>query len=337
MRSSRLTLALNGALPDLPESGDIVVLRPRTPQELAPLPISRLRIVQGFRPDHDTFAAAGYRCFALPEDEADLPAPAVALVCLPRSRHEAHALLHHAARRVVPGGMVLVDGQKTDGIESILKELRKITDTSPPFSKAHGKLFIFRGQKDLLPDTWQAQPRQIAEGFVTYPGVFSADGPDPGSALLAGALPEKLDGEVIDLGAGWGYLSRAALARDGVRRIHLVEAEAAAVKAARENVTDPRAQFHWADAQGFKLPKEADHVICNPPFHNGRDADPNLGLGFLRAAARLLAPNGTLWLVANRHLPYDRALAELFRESEEIGGNTRFRLCRAARPIRPKA
>ena len=39
--------------------------------------------------------------------------------------------------------------------------------------------------------------------------------PDRGSALLAAALPAKLGGKVVDLGAGWGYLSRAG---PGARR-----------------------------------------------------------------------------------------------------------------------
>jgi 16S rRNA (guanine1207-N2)-methyltransferase len=43
---------------------------------------------------------------------------------------------------------------------------------------------------------------------------------------------------------------------------------------------------------------------------------------------------GTLWLVANRHLPYDRMLTGLFRDVEEIGGDVAFRVTRAAVPLR---
>jgi 16S rRNA (guanine1207-N2)-methyltransferase len=35
----------------------------------------------------------------------------------------------------------------------------------------------------------------------------------------------------------------------------------------------------------------------------------------------MLAPDGVLWLVANRHLPYDAALSEAFLEVETIGGD----------------
>jgi 16S rRNA (guanine1207-N2)-methyltransferase len=43
--------------------------------------------------------------------------------------------------------------------------------------------------------------------MVTRPGVFSADGPDPASQALAAHLPEKLPTRMVDLGAGWGWLS----------------------------------------------------------------------------------------------------------------------------------
>jgi 16S rRNA (guanine1207-N2)-methyltransferase len=242
-------------------------------------------------------------------------------------------LVAQAVAAVGPGGLILIDGQKTDGVDSALKDLRARADVTTPVSKSHGKLFSFTAGSDDFAD-WQAGPTETEDGFVTVAGVFSADGPDRGSAMLAAALPEKLPSRMIDLGAGWGYLSRAVLAHPNVKELHLVEAEAAALDCARHNITDPRAVFHWADATTFKLDRGVDAVICNPPFHTTREADPGLGMAFLTAAARLLASHGTLWLVANRHLPYDRTLTALFREVEDIGGDAAFRLIRASRPVR---
>ena len=50
----------------------------------------------------------------------------------------------------------------------------------------------------------------------------------------------------------------------------------------------------------------------------------------------MLVADGSLWLVANRHLPYDRPLAELFRRVEDIGGTAAFRLIRASVPLRAR-
>lgn len=326
MRSIRLSHALYTGAVVLPDTGSILVLRPRAGDDLSVLPRDRLRLVTGFRPDHDWFAAQGLACTRHPEGRH-----AAALVCLPRARDHARALIATAAAHVDPGGPVIIDGQKTDGVDAVQRDLRArgIALTAPE-SKAHGKIFSFAAGPDL--SDWLAAPLRHADGTVTLPGVFSADGPDRGSALLAAALPGRLPPVMADLGAGWGFLSRAVLSRDGVAELHLIEAEADALDCARKNVTDPRARFHWADATRFHPERGFDGIVCNPPFHTAREADPGLGLAFIRAAAGLLTGAGVLWLVANRHLPYDRALADSFREVEDIGGDAAFRLIRAARP-----
>ncbi|MWP36080.1 methyltransferase [Rhodobacter sphaeroides] len=327
MRSARLTLALETGAVVLPDAGSIVVYRPRAAEDLSALPRDRLVLVQGFRPDHDALAAQGYKVGI-----AGGAGHAAAIVCLPRARAEARALLAEAAASVEPGGLIVVDGQKTDGVEPMWRDLSERLAVSATLSKAHGKLFTFAAGPGL--EDWAARPTEIAGGFRTLPGIFSADAPDRGSQLLVEALPTDLSGRVVDLGAGWGYLARAVLERRPVKRIDLVEAEHAALDCARLNVPDERAHFHWADATRFRLSKPADLVVCNPPFHTSREADPAIGMGFLQAAARLLAPTGVLWLVANRHLPYDRGLRALFREVEDIGGDAAFRIVRASRPQR---
>ena len=77
-------------------------------------------------------------------------------------------------------------------------------------------------------------------------------------------------------------------------------------------------------------------VVMNPPFHSGRTANPALGKAFIAAAARMLAPSGQLWMVANRHLPYEATLEDLFGKVEEITGDNRFKILRAERPSRAK-
>lgn len=329
MRSARFELALEVGLLPLPSEGLIAVWRPVMGDDLSALPKDRVVVLTGFRPDHDHFAAQGYAT------EAEGPF-AASVICLPRARDHARAMLSEAEARTLPGGPVMVDGQKTDGIDSMLKELRRLlpqdANLSEVLAKAHGKTAVFPAGKTLV--DWQAKPQEI-DGFTTRPGVFSADGPDTGSQLLAAALPAKLGPKVADLGAGWGYLSRAILAREGVKKLELVEAEATSLDCAKQNIDDPRASFHWADARSFRPATLVQTVVMNPPFHSGRKADPALGIAFIAAARRMLTPDGALYMVANRHLPYDEALAQHFLLVEDIGGTNAFRLIRAAKPRRP--
>lgn len=327
MRSSRLEMALQTGALSLPSVGVIAVYGPDAGDDLSALPLDRVEVITGFRPDHDAFKAQG---FAVRHTAGG--AYGAAVVCLPRAKAEARALVAQACAEVTSHGIIAIDGQKTDGVDSMLRDLRARAAVSDPLSKAHGKLFTLAASPAFA--DWAATPTHF-DGFQTLPGVFSADGPDRGSALLAAALP-ALKGKVIDLGAGWGFLARQILTNAAVKSLDLVEADFSALTCAEANVRDARARFHWADARSFKPAALADHVVMNPPFHTGRNADPALGLAFLQAARRMLAPSGTLWLVANRTLPYDAPLRTLFREVEDLGSTAAYRITRASFPARPQ-
>jgi len=300
-RALRLDLVFEAGL-SLPDVGTIAVLHPRAGEDLSPLPQDRVQVITPHAPDHSAFFARRYACATAPEGRY-----AAAVVCLPRARSEARDLIARAA--ALTDGPVIVDGQKTDGVEAMLRELRGRVDLSEALSKGHGKIAWFPAAGADLSD-WLAEAATVtdAEGrpFRTLPGLFSADGIDPASALLAQMIPAGLKGVVADLGAGWGYLSAQILTRaPGLAELHLVEADARALDCARQNVTDPRARFHWADATQPLPGLALDAVIMNPPFHTGREARPQLGAAFIRAAAAMLKPSGQLLLVANRHLPYE--------------------------------
>lgn len=325
--SVRLSLAAQSGGFAVPAEGRIAVFHPRVEHDLSALPKDQVLVIQPFRPDHDHFQGQGYECAPSLEVGADY---AAAVVFLPRAKALARMLVAQAA--AATHGQVLIDGAKTEGIDSLLKDLRKRCTPSAPVSKAHGKVFWVDGGTDL--SVWLPEGPQQVEGFITAPGVFSSDGIDPASRMLAAALPQKLGRCVADLGAGWGYLSAQVLKHEGVEELHLAEADHAALACARLNAADPRSHFHWADARSWKAPGPVNTVVMNPPFHTGRAAEPSLGQAFIGAAAAMLAANGSLWMVANRHLPYETALAERFAQVREEGGDNRFKILHAAKPKR---
>jgi 16S rRNA (guanine1207-N2)-methyltransferase len=281
------------------------------------------RAEQGFYPDHLALAKAGYAV-----------APRISgpfrftVVCLPRFKAAAQDMIDRASA-ATEGGLVFVDGQKTEGIESLFKATKRETDVLGSVTKAHGRCFWFPGGARF--EDWTAQPLHPADGFETRVGVFSADKVDAGSKLLVQHLPPKLPARVADFGAGWGYLAKAILQQPSVQELDLIEADHAALDCARLNVQDARAVFQWADIRTFTAPKY-DAVLSNPPFHTGRAGDPSLGQAFIERAARLLKSHGTLWMVANRHLPYEDALQTHFQNVTEIGGDGRFKVIEASRP-----
>lgn len=319
MSVARLSLFLDDHPGVLPDIGEIVVTGAVSGLDLTGLPGDRLRVVARMKQDFESFEAAGVHVALDPPEKAGL-----AIVIVPRAKAEARALVAAAMARA---DAVIVDGQKTDGIDSLFREMRQRCQCGAAFSKAHGKTFLARRGADDFADWAEAgEPRAIEGGFTTRAGVFSADGIDPASRMLAAALSEKPGAHVVDLGGGWGYLTAAILDRAGVKQVDLVEADRVALDCARENLPDARVRFHWADATRWMPETPADAVVMNPPFHEGRKGEPELGARFIGQAARMLAPGGRLWMVANRHLPYEKVLRTHFREVAEIGGDTRFKI-----------
>ncbi len=77
-----------------------------------------------------------------------------------------------------------------------------------------------------------------------------------------------------------------------------------------------------------------DAIFSNPPFHEGRAAEPELGRAFIHAAVRTLKPSGEFLMVANRQLPYEATIAELFTTSDRLWEDRSYKVIAASRPRR---
>jgi len=256
-----------------------------------------------------------------------------ALIIAGRHRGENENWIAEALKRVKIGGLIVIAGGKEDGIQSLRKRLEGFGWTVDHMPKYHGVAVWFARPEDvseILPKL-ERQALRIEGKYSAAPGMFSHDKVDGGSELLAGRLPEDFDGNVADFGAAWGYLS-IALAKKSpkVNRIDLYEADYASLEHAKlnmaENVPNIPARFFWFDLIGEEVKDRYDLVIMNPPFHEGHAAEPSLGQAMIRTAQTALKNGGRLMLVANRGLPYEAVLSELFKDSGEICRNSRFKV-----------
>jgi 16S rRNA (guanine1207-N2)-methyltransferase len=333
--TDRLALAFQTRALALPAAGMVLVLRAALTGFLELVPAERLVCEQTFRPTYDQLAERGHAVTTHAEEPASM-----VVVMLTRSRAENLGNVARALELMPPGGTLVVSGAKSDGMDSVARQVAGAMPPAGTFAKAHGRvLWLTRPE---------ALPRKVAEwaeaaarapnsaGFLTQPGMFSPERPDPGSQRLAGAIDGRLAGRVADLGAGWGWLAHTALARNpGITELDLYEAEATALDAARANVADPRARFHWSDVTSLGAGGAPyDAVIANPPFHQGRRAEPDLGAAFIKSAARILRPQGRLMMVANRQLPYEATLAAAFRHVEKLDEAGAYKVILAERPHR---
>lgn len=223
-----------------------------------------------------------------------------------------------ALRALAPGGAFTCMAPKDKGGSRLKKELEAFGCTVEDNPKRHHRICTLR-----RPAVLQSLDQAIAEGaprfdpglgLWTQPGVFSWDRADPGTVLLLQHLPQ-LAGRGADLGCGLGLLARRILANPEAAGLAMIDIDRRAVECARRNVDDPRAHVAWADATGPAVPLDGlDFVVMNPPFHDGGAEDRTLGQRFIRRAHEILRKGGVLWLVANRHLPYEAVLEPLFAQ-----------------------
>jgi len=297
--------------------------------------------VQGFRPDFLALRQAGVEVTPLAEGAGH----AAALVLAGRHRAENELRIAEALRRVASGGTVVVAGGKTDGIASLRRRVEAILPVAGSAAKHHGLVFWLERPADAEAEaataTLTPRPAPVEGRYVTGPGMFSADAVDPASRLLADSLPDDLAGRIADFCAGWGYLAARLAERPSIRAIDLYEAGYEALEAARENLADAVAAglpvgFHWQDLAAEPVAERYDAIVMNPPFHQGRAAEPELGARMIAAARTALKPGGRLFVVANRQLPYERALsqgsgAQGFRAQGETVRDARYKVLWAVR------
>jgi 16S rRNA (guanine1207-N2)-methyltransferase len=329
----------------LPWGPQVAFFRARHGAPLATFAPESLVCEQTFKPEADALTRAGFDVSADITSTGDtFP---IVLVLPPRQRDEARALLTRAISAAGTEGRVVVAAGNNSGARSLEADLAELAGPIQSLSKNKCRVFwtppmqVATIDQELI-SRWRLldAPRKIlGDRFLSRPGLFAWDRIDPASELLAAELPKDLAGRAADLGAGFGYLSSELLNRcPGISSLDLYEAEARALELARYNVA-PRARaqtlnFHWHDVTAG-LTDTYDVIVTNPPFHTGSGAeDPGLGRRFITAAASALRPGGRLWLVANKHLPYENVLNASFGSVRIAAQRYGFKIIEAKRSSR---
>ena len=239
----------------------------------------------------------------------------LAIIYAPAGVLERRAVLAQALRALKTGGKLVALARKDKGGARIGRELIEFGCKVEEAGRRHHRICVVETPAQLvaLDEAIDAgAPRHLAGlDAISQPGLFSWDRLDDGTALLLDRLP-ALKGEGADLGCGAGLIARAVLRSPDVTRLHLIDVDRRAIFASQANVSDPRAHFYWNDLQIGPDLKDLDFIVTNPPFHLAGEESRALGQTFVRRAREMLRPGGVLWLVANKHLPYEEPLAGAF-------------------------
>ena len=174
------------------------------------------------------------------------------IISIPKSREEALGQIALAYQKIKYGGFIFIEGSKRLGIDGTIRALSKKVPVENISSKAHGKIVIIKVnsiKKKAVPEWFEYNiPSQNKDGFFSMPGLFSHKKIDPASEFLASIFDTQINGDVIDLGAGWGYLSSKLLSKcPRVKSITLIDHDKRAIDCSKKNIKSKKARFKWID------------------------------------------------------------------------------------------
>lgn len=239
-----------------------------------------------------------------------------------------------ALRALKVGGRLDVMAPKAKGGSRLAKELKAFGLEVAETAKAHHRRCIALRPDVVIgvDEAIAAGAQQLVPGLEAWsqPGIFAWDRVDAGSGLLAEHLP-VLKGKGADLGCGYGALATVILRSPQAVSLKMVDIDRRAIKAARRNIEDARAKVQWTDVRTLATNGDYDFVVSNPPFHDGGAEDRRLGWAFIRKAAEMLRKGGVLWLVANRHLPYEAELNAAFARVRPVADQGGYKVFEAVK------
>jgi 16S rRNA (guanine1207-N2)-methyltransferase len=166
----------------------------------------------------------------------------------------------------------------------------------------------------------------------TDSGVFSPGRLDPGTRLLLEAAPPPpADGDLLDLGCGYGPVALVLASRAPRAQVWASDVNSRALELCARNAASAGLErVRCVPPDDPELPGEFAVIWSNPPIRIGKPRLHELLGGWL---ARL-APGAAAYLVVQRHLGSDslqRWLAESGWAADRVAARSGYRLLRVAR------
>jgi 16S rRNA (guanine1207-N2)-methyltransferase len=288
--------------------------------------------------------AAALRTRAESRDFADVIA-----IRIPREKLALLQLLHDAFDALRVGGRCYIAGATNEGIRSADRLMHELFGNSEVLARDSSHRIIAASKRagapaDLAnytsafldPETFneiEVDMRGIAFTMFTRPGVFSWEHADEATIALAGVMQIERGQDVLDIGCGAGALGIVASSLSGGGRVCMTDVDTEAVRCGRRTALHANAHVDvmLSDVASAVIDQRFDVVVTNPPFHAGKATDLLLPQRFIDDAWTVLAPQGRLYLVANRTLPYERYIAQKFGNIATAYEDSRFKVLTAMR------
>ncbi len=259
-------------------------------------------------------------------------------------------LLSDAFSLLRVGGQCAIAGATNEGVKSAAALMKALFGNATVLGTDSGSRAVIASKRADSPSdasvlanpflphdafhTLDVKLRGVSMQLFSRPGVFSWEHLDEGTAVLADVMKVQPGDDVLDLGCGSGALGLLAAQLSGTGRVTLLDVDSEAVRCVSRTIATSGRTNCRALTSDIALAvhdERFDRVVANPPFHVGKNTDLEVPTQFILDAWRVLKAGGTLQLVANRTLPYERIIYEAFGNLTTTHDGPRFKVLSAQR------
>jgi 16S rRNA (guanine1207-N2)-methyltransferase len=260
------------------------------------------------------------------------------VIYMPKAKQHLDMLLANMAYLIKPSGLLMVVGENKAGIKSVPKQLETfgIHINKLDGAKHCGLISCevespastFEINKYAETRTYHVNEQQLK--VFSLPGVFGHKQFDPGTQLLLQQFnqPEemrKMRGKLYDFACGTGIIGSYFAKANTKLKVTMSDISALAVYCSKQTLTLNDIHAEVIASNGMQeIHQHFEHIVSNPPFHDGRKNDYSITQKFIKDAHAKCTRGSRLTMVANRFLPYPEHIEKTFFKFETLCKTNKF-------------
>jgi len=264
------------------------------------------------------------------------------VINFPKSKDELAFTLAMIAPYLLSDAKIILVGEKKGGVQSAPKLTQHFLTSCQKIDAArHCLLFggihkAREGESEVFTiDDWykiyQINISGITLTIASLPGVFSQKKLDVGTALLLDNLPKTMQGKVLDFGCGAGVISCFIGKKFTNTDLSLLDVSALAIASAKKTLSlNGLTGNVFASNSLSNVNESYQHIVSNPPFHQGTQTSYQATEDFLRGIKKHLATikqkKSDITIVANSFLQYLPIMQQHIGRTETIARKQGFNI-----------